>query len=67
MRKAILAFCCAAAFGLAFIGDAVAYERLSDSTPQITEHHWGGGRGYHRGGWGGGRRSWGGGCYGGGY
>ncbi len=79
MRNAILALCCAAAFGFAAIGDASAYERQADdATPQITENNWGG-PGYHRGGWGGGGRGrgwggggrgWGGGCggcWGGGY
>lgn len=64
MRKAILAFCCAAAFGVALMSDVSAFERRADATPEITEHHWG--RGYYRhggGGWGRGR----GGCYGGGY
>lgn len=71
MRKAILAICCVAAFGIVGVGEASAFEQRSgNDAPQITEHHWG--RGYHRGGgrgWGGGHRGggWRGGCYGGGY
>lgn len=68
MRKAILAFCCVAALGVATLGETAASEaRGGENVVKMTEHHWGGG--YRRGGWGGGHRGggWGGGCSGGGY
>ena len=70
MKKSLLALCLTVAFGVAFASESYAASEpvRTDSDPQITEHHWGGG--YHRGrgrGWNGGGGGWGGGCGGGGY